>query len=211
VLIKAGVAGLVTAVLCYPRLALWMERPRALPLLVSTMLWCTCVLWGFVFAWHERYSGKRIFPAGFDVKTWAGATAAGLLWSALLYWVVDPQLRPITPEDYAADWNALAAKTLFRLSFEPLFFCFAPFAFFIRLMRKPERAVAMTIIFGLFVLYLRLTQSKTVPPFYLMVELVAMLAVTRFVSLYFYIKGGAPAVWWLTLLSQARLMFELGN
>ena len=211
VLLKAGVAGVLTTALCYPRLALWMERPGALPFLTATLLWCASVLWGFVFAWHGRHSGKKVFPAKFELRVWAEATAAGLAWSALLYWMIDPQLRPITPEDYAANWNALAAKTLFRISFEPLFFCFAPFAFFIRLMKKPERAVAMTVIFGLFVLYLRISRGSTMPPFPLMVELMLMLVLTRFMSLYFYFKGGVPAVWWLTLLSQTRLIFELGK
>jgi hypothetical protein len=205
---RAGIAGVATAAVCYLRIEQWMDRPRAAPLLGLTLLWCAFVLWAFVFAWHERYSGRRVFCPGFEPLVWFGATATGLAWAAVLHWALDPQLRTITPEDYATGWNQWIVKTLFRLGMEPLFLCFAPFAFFIRLLKKPERAVSMTVIFGLLLMYLKLSSGRMLPPFSLMVELMALRVASGFLSVYFYLKAGAPAVWWMTLLSQTRLLLD---
>jgi len=44
---------------------------------------------------------------------------------------------------------------------EPLFLCFAPFAFFIRLSNRQTTALALTVLFWVFILYLRLNVSKS--------------------------------------------------
>lgn len=204
ILTSAGVAAMITALTCYPRLATWSERPDSVLFLWLTLLWAVFVLWAFVFAWQFEYARRPVLGLDFRPKLWAAATLGGLAWAALLHFLIDPQLRVITPREYPTGWNSWLAMSLFAIGFNPLFLCFAPFAFFARLSQKVDVSVAMTVLFGVFVLYLRLHYSHVLPPPWFMAALMALRILTGFLSVYFYLKGGALLVWWLALLLQLR-------
>ena len=50
VLKLAGIASLVTALACYPRLSLWLNSAAPIWYLEAVIFFCGIVLWGFVFA-----------------------------------------------------------------------------------------------------------------------------------------------------------------
>src|SRR5690242_8097200 len=127
VLQHALLAALLSTLACIPRLAIWQDRPYAVPIMSVTMLFCMFVLWAFVFAWHEQYSGCRVFDLRFQPVVWLVGTAYALVSAASLHFSLDDKLRIITPLEYPTDWRSWTAITLFWLSLEPLFLCFAPF------------------------------------------------------------------------------------
>jgi hypothetical protein len=153
VLINAGYAAVITALACYPRLAIWLDRPYTILFSCVMILWTGFVLWAFVFAWQPKYAHRPVISYQFPIRLWAMATLYGVVWAMLLHWLMDPQLRVTTPKDYPTDWLSWIAMCLFALSLDTLFLCFAPFAFFIRLTRKPDVSLALTVIFGIFAVY----------------------------------------------------------
>ena len=92
------------------------------------------------------------------------ATLGAVAVAVLLSFLLDPQLRRITPGDYPVDGHAWLGMSLFALGFVPLFLCFAPYAFFIRLSRKQDAALVLTVLFGVFILALKLSSAKTPTP-----------------------------------------------
>ena len=208
VLQHALLASLLSTLACVPRLAMWQERIFTVPFMSVTLLFCTFVLWAFVFAWHEQYSGARVFNWKFQPLLWAIGTAYALVSAASLHFSLDDKLRVITPQVYPTNWSSWAAITLFSLTLEPLFLCFAPFAFFIRLSNRETTAVGFTIVFGLLVVYLNLNSGKTLPGMGMMAELIALRVVSAFVNVFFYLKGGVLLVWWIALVIQLRFLLE---
>lgn len=204
VLTRAGVAALFTALACYPRLAMWSERLHPVLFLWLMLLWAGFVLWAFVFAWQFHYARRPVMDLKFQGKLWMAATLCGLIWAVLLHYLIDPQLRAIAPKEFPNDWNSWLAMSLFSIGFDPLFLCFAPFAFFVRLAQKQEVAVALTVLFGVMVLYMRLHYSHILPPALLLVALMMLRIVAGFLAVYFYLKGGALLVWWVALILQLR-------
>jgi hypothetical protein len=209
VLTKAAMAAMITSLAAYPRLATWTERGGPVGFLLLMLLWTTFVLWSFVFGWHERYSGKSFFRFSVPLKLWALASLVGLAGAILLILVVDPQLRLTTPKDYPTNLKSWGSTGLFTLAFDPLFLCFAPFAFFIRLFRKPNIATVLTVLFGVFVLYLKLSSSKALPPMWLVAVLALMRVAGGFVTVYVYFQGGALLVFWIGVLIQLRYLILL--
>ncbi|WP_160164506.1 hypothetical protein [Pedosphaera parvula] len=132
------------------------------------------------------------------------ASLAGMAGAILLMLVVDPQLRVTTPKDYPVDLKSWANMGLFTLSFDPLFLCFAPFAFFIRLFRKPKIATVLTVLFGVFVLYLKLSSANRLPAMWLVAVLALMRVAGGFVMVYVYLQGGALPVFWMGVLVELR-------
>lgn len=211
VLVQASVAAIVTALAAYPRLAMWSERDKPVLLLEIFLIWAAFVLWSFAFGWHEQYTGRKIINFSASPKLWGWATAAGLSGAGVLLLMVDPQMRLTTPKDFPATHAAWIAMSLFTLAFEPLFFCFAPFAFFMRLIRKPQVAIVLTVLFEVFVLYLKLSLSKTLPSALFVTALVLLRITAGFVSLYLYAQGGALLVWWMVVLVELRHLFHLSG
>ena len=109
VLTRAGAAALITALACYPRLATWSERLHSVLFLWLMLLWAVFVLWAFVFAWQSEYARRPVLDPDFQPKLWAAATLCGIAWAALLHFLIDPQLRAITPQEYPTDWNSWLA------------------------------------------------------------------------------------------------------
>ena len=208
VLRHALLAALLSTLACIPRIAIWQDRPYAVPFMSVTMLFCTFVLWAFVFAWHEQYSGCRVFNLRFQPVLWTVGTVYALAAAASEHFSLDDKLRIITPQVYPTDWSSWAAMSLFSLSLEQLFLCFAPFAFFIRLSHRQTTAVGFTIVFGLFVVFLNLNSGKSLPGMGLTAELIALRVVSAFVNVFFYLKGGVLLVWWIGLVIQLRHLLE---
>jgi hypothetical protein len=209
VLGRALIAALLSGLACYPRLATWGERGAPVSLLWPVLVWAMFVLWGFVFAWQFEYAHRPVFMAKFNPKLWAITTVCAVAAGLLLHFTVDPPLRALTPLVYPTDWRSWIIMGLWALAFEPLFLCFAPFAFFIRLARRQDPALALTVTFTVFVLALRIHSSPTLPPLLLLVELVALRVLAGFASLYLYLQGGAFLVWWTMFVLYLRYIFDM--
>ena len=97
--------------------------------------------------------------------------------------------------------------TLFSVAFAQLFLVFAPFAWAIRLLRRPAAAAIFTVLFGVFVLLLKNQRSSAPLPGTLLLELMAVRLVVGALSVYFYLRGGMALVWWFMLLIQSRMLF----
>jgi hypothetical protein len=206
VLTGAGAAALITGIACWPRIAMWTARPGPVWFLVLLLLWVAFVLWSFVLGWHRQYAGLPPLALPRAPRLWAFATVWGLAECAWLCLMVDPSLRAIRPGEYPASWQGWLGGSLFTLALDPLFLCFAPFAFFIRLSRRQSTAAALTIMFGVFVQFLKLGSSPALPERWLVVALMTTPVLAGFVSVYLYLKGGTWLVWWVALLTQLRLL-----
>ena len=204
----AGIAALGTAIACYPRLALWLNRPGPLWTVWLILLWSAFMLWAFVFAWHEKYTGQKVFVFQIQPALWGVASICGLCGAALLYFTVDPTLRQLAPSEYphtVAEWGAM---TLFALAFDQLCVCFAPLAFFSRLVPKRNIAVVLTVLFGTFVLSLKLNTIPNVP-LSLSATIILLRMASSYLSVAFYLRGGALVTWWWILLLHSRHLILL--
>src|SRR5579871_650523 len=150
---RSAVAAIFTTVACYPRLSLWPERAHLVFPMCLMLFVCTFVLWAFAFAWQKPYADREVIANGFNLKIWIAATALSLAWAALLHFDIDPQLRLVTPKEFPDSWTMWVAMALFALALNPLFLLFAPFAFFMRLSRLQKFSMALTVLFGVFVLF----------------------------------------------------------
>ncbi len=203
VLFGAGAAALLTSLACWPRLAGWPGRTEPLVFLWLILLWSSFVLWSFVLGWHRRCTGQSpLTPARSPPRLWLLAGFYGIALACILRFFIDPDLRALKPAEYPGSWPAWLALTGFALAFEPLFLCFAPFAFFIRLARRPQIAAVFTVLFGVLVLYLRLGASPRLPTWSLLVELLVLRVAGGLFGVYFYLQGGVWLSWWVVLLLQ---------
>jgi hypothetical protein len=203
----AALAASATALACYPRLALWLDRQYPVWYLEAVIFTGALVLWAFVFAWHTRHTGRPVCTLKFDKVSWMTATTAGILFALALHGFLDPAIRRVNPQDYPATLNEWVAVTLFILGFGQLFFVFAPFAFFIRLFRNPKLALVLTILFGVFVLLLK--ASSSTKPFPLLTVRVLVRAALGSLAVLIYLRGGLVPVWWLGALIEARHLPDL--
>jgi hypothetical protein len=210
VLKSAASAALVTALLSYPRLSLWLQRPQPIWYLESIVFLGTTVLWGWVFAWHSHYSQRPVFTGPFEAKSWLVASAAALGVAVSLSLWLDPVLSRSTPEDYPTTLVQWLAMTLFHLAFTQLFLVYAPFAWLIRLLKNPRIATLCTVLFGVVVLTLKIRSSPTPLPNSLFVALVILRVLLGLISVTFYLRGGILLASWWSLLIEARHLLTLG-
>jgi hypothetical protein len=204
VLLLASAASLVTTLACQLRLAHWANRSDPLWLLESAVFLCGIVLWGFVFAWHTPYTGRPVLAVKIEPRFFIAATLAGIMAAALFHYFLDPVLRPKIPEEYPADLNQWMALTLFSLAFNQLFLVFAPFAWLVRLFRRPRVAAGLTVLFGAFVLAMKLRAvSAPISPALTAALLAGRLAAGG-LAVFIYWRGGLLLIWWWTLLIEAR-------
>jgi len=209
VLRNAAIASAVSAVLCYPRLTLWSNRIYPLWYLEAVLLLGGTVLWSFVFAWHTKYSGRPVFAWKIEPVPFVIASVGGVLVAALLKLFGDPQLRARNPEEYPQDVEQWVAMTLFSLAFTQLFLVFAPFAWLIRLVQQRAVAMVMTAVFGMVVLWIKNDASKHQFPPSLMIGVLGVRLVVGLFSVYLFLRGGVPLVWWWELLVQGRNLIGL--
>ncbi len=207
VLKNAGFAAAATAFACYSRLALWFDRPDRLAFLVTLIFVSSFMLWGAVFAWHEKYSRREVMNFEWDPALWGTVTACGLIAAVSTRLFIDPTLRPLLPENYTDSIGKLAAMTLFTAAFTQLFLCFAPMAFFLRLFKSTAQAVLLTVLAGVFAAFLKVG-SLEMPLLFLLCVL-AVRGLSGYLGVYFYLRGGALAVWWWTILLESRHLADL--
>ena len=209
VLKSAGTAALITSLVCFPRLALWSDPPHQLWFLSLTLAWASFILWSFVFGWHPQHVRRPILAVKASPALWRAATLAGLAGAMMLRLVIDSVLQPLVPGDYPDTHEAWLAMTLFTLAFDQLFLCFAPFAFFVRLLQNQRAAAGLTVFFGVALLCLRIKSlAPLVSPFFI-AELFVWRTAAGFLTLYLYLKGGALLAWWWVLLLQLRHLITL--
>jgi len=205
-------AGLATAAACSPRLALWPGRSDAVWLLTGAVLGTSFVLWAFVLGWHTEHSGRPVFVSKLARRDLGLASGCGAAGALFLLVVVDPALRLLTPDDYPSSFQMWTAMTLFGLSFEALFLCFAPFAFFARLAQSVKVAAILTVLWGLFVMYLKINSSPATPPMTVVIGLIVARFVMTSLSVYFYLRGGLwLALYWMCWLHVRHLPMLLAQ
>jgi hypothetical protein len=203
VLKNAALAALLTTLACLPQLFAWEERQAPIWYLTLALLLAAFVLWAFVFAWHNQYVGQNPFDIPRRPGLWLAATACGMLGAAATRVFVDPKLRALLPEEFPTDPRSWLASVPFALFFIQLFLVFAPVAFFIRLFRKREAAMLLTLLFNAFVVMLKAAELHLPHAVALQMLVIRILVVT--IAVFFYLEGGVWTIWWMTLLIQAKL------
>jgi hypothetical protein len=209
VMTSAALAAFATALACYPRLELWQTRQLPIWYLELVLLTGTFFLWSFVFGWQGPYGGRDPAQIPKSARLWGLATAGALAVAGLHYFVFDAMLRPFVPDEYPVSRGAWLAMVLSTLTLTQLFVVFAPLAFFLRMISRRWLAIALTLVFNLFVM---LQRSALVPapfPPLLLAALIGIRLLGASILIYFYLKGGLPLACWATLLVLARLLFEL--
>jgi hypothetical protein len=208
--IKSAIgAALASAVLSYPRLALWAERKQPIWYLEAVLFLGGTVLWGFVLGWYTQYTRRPFLTFKIEKIPLVQATILGLLGAATLSVFVDPAARQQVPEDYPPDFQHWLAMVLFSLSFSQLLLIFAPLSWCLRLSARPGLSAVLTVVFGAVVFLLkqhRLTHPLPAP---LLWELLVFRVVGSFLSLHLLARGGVLLVWWFDLLIQSRLLLGL--
>jgi hypothetical protein len=205
VLRSAIIAGLCSALVCWPRIATAPHQGFPVWYLEAVALSGSIVLWGLVFAWHTQYTQRPVFTLKVAAWPLALATGAGLATALFWHFAIDPWLRVKAPEDYPTTMEQWLAMTLFSLGLKQLFVVFAPFAWLIRLFGRKEPAFILTVIFGLTVVVIREYRSPSPmlsEPFFL--GLLAIRGAAGALSVYLYLRGGVLLVWWWDLLLQSR-------
>ena len=207
----AGIAALATALACYPRLSLWANRSAPVWYLEAVIFFGGIVLWGFVFAWHTPYSGRPVFACRMESGPLMTATLAGIVVAVVFRLFLDSSLRLRMPEDYPVNLKEWIAMTLFSLAFSQMFLVFAPFAWLIRLFQNRRVAIALTVLFGVVVLVIKIASSSTTIPPPLLAALLTVRIVMGFLSVSFYLRGGVLLTWWWGLLLEARHLLDLAG
>lgn len=204
----AVLAAIGTALLCYPRFALW-QTPYPTWYLELVVLLGGFVLWAFVFAWHTPFTGRPVFKFPINPRLFTGATVAALLIAGVLHWFLDPTFRARTPADYPTSLNQWIGMTLFAVAFHPLFLIFAPLSWALRLFRRLWIAIALTVLFGVFVMVIKTQSAPTPLPPLVFLELLALRLALGSLAVFFYLRGGVLLVWWWSFLLQLRHLFTL--
>ncbi len=212
VLQLAVIAALLTTLACYPRLALWPNRPQPLWYLEAVIFFCSTFLWGFVFAWHAHYARRPVLALQIEPQLFGVITLAGVVVALIFHSFLDPVLRLKMPEDYPADPGQWFAWVLFSLAFNQLFFVFAPFAWLIRLFQNRRVATVLTVLFGAAVLAIKIHSTPAPISTALFAALLAGRIAMGFLAVSFYLRGGVLLSWWWTLLIETRHLLDLtGN
>jgi hypothetical protein len=209
VLNQASIAGLLSALACYPRLSLWLARPGPIWYLEATILVCCIMLWGFVFAWHTPYTNRPVFVLNWELAPFIAATLTGIGSAAIYHLWVDPSLRPKLPEEYPPDLQHWLAAVPFVLALNQLLLIFAPFDWLIRLFKNRWVAASLTALFGACVMMMKIHSLTTPVAPLLLAALLAARIVAVFLAVLFYLRGGVLLVWWWTLLFESRHLLDI--
>jgi len=193
-------ATFTSALLCLPRLALWSNRRYPIWYLEAVIFAGGFVLWGFVFAWHRKYTGRPVFTLNLRAREVALVTVVGIGVALLLRALFDPFARQAIHEDYPLNLEEWVAMGLFTLALEQLFVLFAPYAWLMRLSKSPTVAFALTILVGLIVLALKLQFAHTPISPALLTALVIARITLGTLLLATYLRGGVLLTWWLGCL-----------
>ncbi len=204
VLNQASVAAMVSALACYPRMSLWLNRSAPIWYLEAVLFLCSIVLWAFVFAWHKPYTNRPVFVLNLEPKVVAVATLLGIVAVIVYYFWLDPLLRPKLPEEYPADFKHWFAMMLFSLGLNQLFVTFAPFDWLMRLFKNRWLATCLTALFGTCVLAMKIHSLATPISPSLWTMLLTGRIIAGLLAVWFYLRGGVILVWWWTFLFGSR-------
>jgi hypothetical protein len=207
----ASIAALASALACYLRLSLWVERPVSIWLLEATIFLCGIVLWGFVFAWHTRYTHRPVFVLKLESGPFIAVTLIGIIAAVIFHLWLDPSLRLNVPEEYPADLNHWLAQLLFSMFLSQLFLLFAPFAWSMRLFQYRRAATIVTVLFSAFVWVIKNQSLPTPIPHPLFAVLLVVKIATGFLAVWFYLRGGIILIWWWTILFESRHLLNLAG
>ena len=211
VLNLAGIAALVSALACYPRLSLWLNRPAPIWYLEATIFICGIMLWSFVFGWHTQYTSRPVFVLKLEPGPFIAATLTAIIAATVVHLWLDPSLRTKMPEEYPADLKHWFASVLFSLAIIQLFLIFAAFDWLMRLFKNRWVAASLTVLFGACVLAMK-THSLPAPiPPPLLAALLAGKIITGFLMIWFYLRGGVILIWWWALLFESRHLLNLAG
>ena len=200
----AAGAALASAILCLPRLVLWTNREHPVWYLDAVIFTGGFVLWAFVFAWHTKYTGRPVFTLNISARDLTIATGAGIGVAIAFRVFLDPLARQAIPQDYPLNLEEWLAMYLFTLSLSQLLVVFAPFAWLMRLSKSRTIAFALTVLFGLVVLAIKLRLVRPpISPLLFSALFVARLIVAA-LSLAIYLRGGVLLTWWLGFLIHLR-------
>jgi len=209
VLKMASAAALVSALACYPRLSLWLNRPGPVWYLEAIIFVCAMMLWGFVFAWHTPYTNRPVFVLNLEAVPVIMATLTAVLAAEIWHLWVDPSLRAKFPEEFPPDLEHWFASLPFILALNQLLLIFAPFDWLIRLFKNRWVATSLTALFGASVMAMKIHALSTPISPMLLTALLAGRVVTGFLAVSFYLRGGVFLVWWWTFLFESRHLFNL--
>jgi hypothetical protein len=208
VLRTASIAAAISSLACYPRLELWSARPFPIWYLEATIFFCSIMLWGFVFAWHERYGGGPVFRLKLEPGPFLVATIGGTATALAAHVWLDPWLRPKFPEEYPPDWRHWLAAVPFLLAFNQLFGVFAPVDWLMRLFRNRWVAAALPgLLSAALLLYKSQKLSLSIPPHWLAVMILGRM-LSGLLLVWLYLRGGVVLVWWWGLLQEARHLLD---
>lgn len=211
VLLRAAIAGALSALACYPRLANWTHRKDDVWFLVAVVGWAVFVMWAAVFAWHEKHGRLEVFPKRVPPNLWLVALALGGAGAAISFHFGDPTLRQLAPTDFPQNPTQWAEHALFNLAMEQLFLCFAPFAFFVRLLPSAKAAGISVVLFGLLVFALKLQSVSAALTWDVAVGLVCFRALHSAVTVWLYLQGGVGLVWLFAFLLLCRHWFAFSE
>ena len=209
VLNQATLAAAISALACYPRLSLWLNRSAPVWYLEAVIFVCDIMLWSFVFAWHTPYTHRPVFVLKPEPRAVLAATLLGVVAAAVAHLWLDPLLRSEWPEEYPADLKNWLASVLFSLALNQLFLIFAPFAWLLRLLKNRWLAAGLTALFGAGVLAMKAQSLGTAVPPPLLAALLAGRAAMGLLAVWLYLRGGAVLVWWWAFLFEARQLPDL--
>ena len=210
VLKSAVIAALICAVACYPRVCSAPERVYPVWYMEAVLFLGSIVLWGFVFAWHTKYTQRPVFTLRIGPLDWAAATLCGAGGALFWHFWIDPFVRARAPADYPATLYEWLGTTLFTLACTQLFVVFSPFAWLMRLFQKPGWATALTVVFGLVVMLIRQHSAPLQVPATWLAGLLALRLTALLLSVFFFLRGGILLASWWVLLLQSRHLLELG-
>ena len=99
--------------------------------------------------------------------------------------------------------------TLFVAAFIQLFLCFAPMAFFLRLLQSPLYAATATVCLGILVTFFKLQGTPEPVPILTAAGIMGVRGVSMSLSVWFYWEGGILLALWWTLLLELRHLVVL--
>jgi hypothetical protein len=190
-------AALATAILCLPRLSMWSNRGYPIWYLDGVIFAVGFVLWGFVFAWHTKYTEQPVFSRNISARAFVFATLAGIGVAFALRLFLDPLAKHATPEDYPVNLEQWLAMCLSALSFDQLFLVFAPVAWLMRLFKSRMIAFVLTVLLGLVVLTFKIQHAHTPITPTLFSALVIARLIAGILSVGIYLRGGGLLTLWL--------------
>jgi hypothetical protein len=102
--------------------------------------------------------------------------------------------------------------SLFSAALQPLFFLFAPFAFFIRLSKNRRVSLVLTIVFVMLLVTLKARQNQIALPTTMAAGFLLTRILAGFLALHFYLRGGLLLLLFWGIPIQLRYLIDLlGN